>query len=216
MEQFWVAARWLDLAIHMTKPQKWHSHTYTPRPPPKLGPPLVPLRQFAELKEAGWGQDWPAGSSSFWLSWSFFCRSCGCPSGWRGCEIAATFITNISWCDGSWANVCSSYDQSYTDVIFRILVGRDKLFWHSGILIMRFVLREPDADVDFWLSKWKILVHVSSFGVRNIYLSLCPEIKNGISYPAYIEIVPLSYIASLTWRSLFKIYYLKVKIDCVG
>ena len=173
MEQFWVAARWLDLAIHMTKPQKWHSHTYTPRPPPKLGPPLVPVRQFAELKEAGWGQDWPAGSSSFWLSWSFFCRSCGCPSGWRGCEIAATFIACICWHDISWTNGCSSCEHSYTEVIFSIPVGRDKFFWHSVILIMKFALRETYVDCGYLTFQISEKLQYTSDISRSIFIFLC-------------------------------------------
>ena len=47
------------------------------------------------------------------LSWSFFCRRCGCPSGWRGCKIAATFIACMCWRDTTWTNGCSSYDHSY-------------------------------------------------------------------------------------------------------
>ena len=37
---FSVAERWLDLAVHMTKPRKPHSHQYMLRPPPKPGPPF--------------------------------------------------------------------------------------------------------------------------------------------------------------------------------
>ena len=137
----------------MTKPWKGHSHPYTPRPPPKLGPPLVPVGEFAELhfgqQEAGRGQDRAAGSSSCWLSWSFFCRSWECPTGWRGCEVAATFIACICWHDMSWTNCCSSCDRTCAEIIFNILVGRDKFFWHSVILIMRFVLRETYIDCGY-------------------------------------------------------------------
>lgn len=185
MEQFWVAGRWLDLAIHMTKPQKGHSQTYTFRPPPKLGPPLVPVREFPELhfdqQEAGWGQDWAAGSSSCWLSWSCFCRSWDCPSGWRRCEIAATFIGCTCWHDMSWTNGCSSCNHSYTEVIFSILVGRDKFFWHSVILIMRFVLRETYIDggyLTFQISEKS--QYTSDISRSGVFTFLCvPRFKMG-------------------------------------
>lgn len=104
------------------------THTYTPKTSSQLAPqvPVWEVTQLhLDLHKADQGQNWAAEPSSFWL---FFCRSWGCSSCQRGCEIAATFITNICWCNGSWASVCSSYDQSYTDVIFGILVGRGKLF----------------------------------------------------------------------------------------
>ena len=75
--------------------------------------PLVPVRCLHELpldwQQADQGQECTAEPSSCWLLWSF-CRSWGCPSGWRGCKTAATFIACICWRDTSWANGSSSYD----------------------------------------------------------------------------------------------------------
>ena len=75
--------------------------------------PLVPERRLFEhpldWQQADQGQECTAEPSSCWLLWSF-CRSWGCPSGWRGCKTAATFIACICWRDTSWANGCSSYD----------------------------------------------------------------------------------------------------------
>ena len=72
---------------------------------------------------------------------------------------------------------------------------------------------EADHQIDKKISfvpRFPAALHLSHFSPPD-----CPGIKNGISYPGYTEVVPLSYIVSLTWRRVFKIYYLKVKIHCV-
>ena len=79
--------------------------------------PLVPVRHLPELhldcQKADQGQDWTAKPPSCWLSRPLFHRSWRCPSGWRGCKIAATFIACMCWRDTTWTNGCSSYDHSY-------------------------------------------------------------------------------------------------------
>ena len=93
-----------------------HAHGYTPRLPPKHRPRSnAPGTWEASI----WASAWLATSRprtrlhsrAFILLtlWSF-CRSWGCPSGWRGCKTAATFIACICWRDTSWANGSSSYD----------------------------------------------------------------------------------------------------------
>ena len=158
------------------------THVY-PKTSSQLAPPLVLVWEVAELHrglhKADQGQHWAAEPSSRRL---FFCGSWGCPSGWRGCETGASFIACICWRDASWTNGCSSNNQSHTDVIFSFLVGRDKLFSHSAIFIMRLILKESFVDVVFchfhneicfkrglWISE-KSQNTCENFKVRNIYL----------------------------------------------
>ena len=79
--------------------------------------PLLPVRHLLELhldwQQADQGQGWTAEPPSCWLSWPLFRRSWRCPSGRRGCKIAATFIACMCWRDTSGTNGCSSYDHSY-------------------------------------------------------------------------------------------------------
>ena len=58
-----------------------------------------------------------------------------------------------------------------TEGNFSILVGRDKRFYHSVILIMIFVLREAYVDVRIWRFKWEIAVHLILQG--DSYLFSC-------------------------------------------
>ena len=94
-----------------------HTHIY-PKTSSQLAPPLVPVWEVAELHrglhKADQGQHRAAEPSSHCLS---FCRSWGCPRGWRGCETGASFIASICWRDASRTNGCSWYNQSYKDVI---------------------------------------------------------------------------------------------------
>ena len=108
-----------------------HTHIY-PKTSSQHAPPLVPVRELAELHlglhKADQGQCWAAEPSFHRL---FFCRSWGYPSGWRGCKTGASFLACICWRDASRTNGCSSYNQSHKDVIFLFLIGRNKL---SGTL----------------------------------------------------------------------------------
>ena len=157
--------------------------------------PLVPVRHLPELhldwQQSDQGQDWTAEPSSCWFSWPFFCRSWGCPSGWSGWKIAATFIACICWRDTTWTNCCSSYDHSY---------NRRHLQYPGLHRLDYLAFCHFDNEICFRRSicgcghlTFKVnekLQYIQYCKVAIIYFPVHHEMQNEMSCPRYISLTP--------------------------
>ena len=88
------------------------------------------------------------------LSWFFFWKSWGCPSGWRGWESVPLFIGPLCRCDVSWTHGCPFHGQGFRDVIFNMLLGKGQLSHDFVILVLRTALREAQLNLDIWPVDW--------------------------------------------------------------
>ena len=157
--------------------------------------PLVPVRHLPELhldcQKADQGQDWTAKPPSCWLSRPLFHRSWRCPSGWRGCKIAATFIACMCWRDTTWTNCCSSYDHSYNrrHLQYPGLHRLDYLaFCHfdNEICFRRSIC--GCGHLTFNVNEK--LQHIQYCKVAIIYFPIHHEMQNEMSCPRYISLTP--------------------------
>ena len=172
--------------------------------------PLLPVRHLLELhldwQQADQGQGWTAEPPSCWLLWPLFRRSWRCPSGRRGCKIAATFIACMCWRDTSGTNGCSSYDHSYNRRHLQYPGWQRYTFLAFCHLIMIFVLREAYVDVGIWPLKWEIAVHPILQGDNYLFSCLSWDPKwdelSKVHNPHFCMVL-------LTWRRQCNIYFFK-------